>query len=198
MSGVSIELLYSKNSKLNNYILQQIQKYNISNISGIDYDDVKQKGIVNDIIPKEVTVIPALMMWKSGKLVALYESTDIINVINKIYGLSIEIPNFIIGYIPPKDDIKKNLTKQEQGEINTSATNCLLKRLPVKKQIHYQTFQGLDKITNDRVNTCLMAKQNIRGVIHGAQNSEVINLIKKLPVSLEEHTIIPQDSKVTK
>jgi hypothetical protein len=184
--------------------MQVIQKHNLKIIETICYDDLLKENRIDEV-PIEVTVIPALLLWQHNKLVGLYEGSDVITVIIKMFQLDISVPKIFI------DETDKNLTQENNnyeslipsnfkndGVVKNEHISVILSKQPKKEKIKYQQFSGLNKEINDRVNASLMAKNNIRGIVLGQRNDTVINMIKSLPKDLDTGRPIVMDGKCDK
>lgn len=90
----SIHLFYSKSSDFNEYILQIIQMYNLSDIKTIDYDVLKYHGKVN-LIPKELTIIPGIAIYEDNFLTDIYEGPNVFSFLKGYYSLPIKEPPII-------------------------------------------------------------------------------------------------------
>lgn len=200
-------LFFSKKSKFNLYILQIIQIYNIEDIKGIDYDYLKSTGKVN-MVPKEITAIPGIAVYKNDKLIIVCNGPDVFTFINNYYRLKIESPSSIKNSDKTISEREKQTYHSSiHSEIKRSSTSPIIdktvsKMIPKVEQFKFKYYSdGKNQKDNYVLNGSVQANQYAKidpknQKFYSRPDKSIITDIKNLPRNPKTGQPIIQESKI--
>lgn len=198
-----IYLFYSNKSQLNKEIIRLIQVYDLQGINQIPYDKIVEMGKEDEVIPQEITTIPAIAIYENDILVKIVEGLDVLPFIKRIYNLdNIDTQKHEVKTQPPyklgipqinkQESIKineqqqptidpKELHKNLSSGIGTEKIDNLLKKMiPKVKEIEVTGNQEPDKTEKSILRAINYAQFNPKNKrLISIKNTKLISDIKK-------------------